>query len=190
MPLPFAPLAGVALGALFAWLARAELARDDGPLVAARAFLVTIAFAGFVFAPMVGYFVAFHGDWAYLYFVPWRAIPSAVDLAFVLLAACTVPLGFAVTARPARSQKFATVATIGGIPVGVAVVATLVLQRRLATSATYAEFHGGFGTDSVVASALGRGILWMGFALLLGVAWCVYSIRDGAPSPSTSRRDP
>ena len=188
MPLPFAPLAGIALGALFAWLARAELSRDDGPLVAARAFLVTIAFAGFIFAPMVGYFVAFHGDWAYLYMVPWRAIPSAVDLTFVLLAAGTVPFGFAIAARSARSQKFANVATIGGIPLGAAVVAFLMLQHRLATSATFAEFHGGFGTDSVVASALGRGILWMGFALLLGVAWCVYAIRDGAPTTSARRR--
>ncbi|MGH7282589.1 MAG: hypothetical protein ACRELY_13770 [Polyangiaceae bacterium] len=183
MPLPFAPLLAVGLGALFAWLARGELARDDGPLVAARSFAIVAAFAGFVFTPAVGYFVAFHGDWAYLYFVPWRAIPSAVDLAFVLLAGGCVPLGFAIASRAARSQKFGGVATIGGVPVGAGTIFLLVMQHRLATSATYAEFHGGFGTESVVASALGRGILWMGFSLLLGVAWCAYSIRDGAPRP-------
>lgn len=184
MPLPFAPFVGIALGALFAWLARGELARDDGPLVAARSFLIVVAFAGFVFAPVCGYFVAFHGDWAYLYFVPWRAVPSAVDLALVLLAGTTVPFGFALASRPARSQKFASVATLGGTPLGAACIAFLVMQHRLATSATYAEFHGGFGTDSIVASALGRGVLWMGFTLVLGVAWCAYSIREGAPRPS------
>lgn len=188
VPLPFAPFIGIALGALFAWLARAELARDDGPLVAARSFLVVSAFAGFVFAPVIGYFVAFHGDWAYLYFYPWRAVPSAVDLALVLLGGATVPLGFAICARAARSQKFAGVATIGGLPLGAASVLLLLMQRRLATSATFAQFHGGFGTDSVVASALGRGILWMGFALVVGVAWCAYCIRDGAPASGSSSR--
>ncbi|MEO8875851.1 MAG: hypothetical protein ABI461_09710 [Polyangiaceae bacterium] len=188
MPLPFAPFVGIALGALFAWIARAELGRDDGPLVATRSFLITAAFAGFVFTPVIGYFVAFHGDWAYLYFYPWRAVPSAVDLALVLLAGATVPLGFAISARTARSQKFAGVATIGGVPLGIAAVVLLSMQRRLATSATYAQFHGGFGTDSVVASALGRGILWMGFALVIGIAWCAYSIRDGAPASGSSPR--
>ncbi|MEO7109598.1 MAG: hypothetical protein ABI183_04085 [Polyangiaceae bacterium] len=188
MPLPFAPFVGIALGALFAWLARAELARDDGPLIAARSFLIVTAFAGFVFTPVLGYFVAFHGDWAYLYFVPWRAVPSAVDLALVLLGGAMVPLGFAISSRTARSQKFAGVATIGGVPLGAASVFLLAMQRRVATSATYAQYHGGFGTDSVVASALGRGILWMGFALVIGVAWCAYSIRDGAPAAGSSTR--
>ncbi len=188
MPLAFAPFVGIALGALFAWLARAELARDDGPLVAARSFLIVTAFAGFVFTPVLGYFVAFHGDWAYLYFVPWRAVPSAVDLALVLLGGSMVPLGFVISARTARSQKFAGVATIGGVPVGAASIFLLMMQRRLATSATFAQYHGGFGTDSVVASALGRGILWMDFALVIGVAWCAYSIRDGAPAAGSSTR--
>src|SRR5216110_2471872 len=70
VPLPFAPLVGIALGALFAWLARSELARSDQPLPTTRPFVLVTAFAGVVFAPAVGYFVAFHGDWAWLYLVP------------------------------------------------------------------------------------------------------------------------
>ena len=63
---------------------RAELVRDDGPVVASRPFAVVAAFAALVWLPVVGYFVAFHGDWSYLYVVPWQRVPSAVDLGLVL----------------------------------------------------------------------------------------------------------
>ena len=45
MPIAFAPLFGLALGAVLAWLAAPELARVDGPVVASRPFVVVAAFA-------------------------------------------------------------------------------------------------------------------------------------------------
>jgi hypothetical protein len=96
MPLPFALPVGLLLGMTLAWVARAELARSEVPLVLARPFLVALGLGVTVFAPVVGYFAALHGDWAYLYLVPWSRVPSAVDLVLVLVAALQVPLGFAI----------------------------------------------------------------------------------------------
>jgi hypothetical protein len=78
MPIPFAPLFGLALGAVLAWLAGPELARVDGPVIASRPFAVVAAFAGLVWLPAVGYFVAFHGDWSYLYVLPWQHEAEAI----------------------------------------------------------------------------------------------------------------
>jgi hypothetical protein len=180
VPLPFAPLVGIALGVALAWVARGALAREEGPLVASRAFLHVALFAMLVFTPIVGYFTAFHADWAYVYLVPPRAIPSAVDLALVLLAGATVPVGFAVSARAARAQRLGTVALIGGVPATILAVLLIVWQRRLATSATYAQFHGDFGTQAITQATLGRGILWMAFVAALGIAWCGWNIRESS----------
>jgi hypothetical protein len=180
VPLPFAPLVGIALGAVLAWLARSTLAREEGPLVASRAFLHVALFATLVFTPLVGYFAAFYADWAYLYLVPARAIPSAVDLALVLLAGATVPIGFVVSARAARAQRLGTVAVIGGLPATVIAALLILWQRRLATSATYAQFHGDFGTQAITQANLGRGVLWMAFVAALGFAWCAWNIREAS----------
>ena len=56
-------------------------------------------------------------------------------------------------------------------------ILVIALQRRLSTSASYAQFHGDFGTEAITASALGRGVLWMALVGLIGLAWCVWSIQ-------------
>lgn len=188
MPILFAPLGGVLLGALLAWFARAELAREEGPLALSRPFAITALFAAFVYGPIVGYFAAFHGDWAYLYWIPSRAVPSAIDLALVLLAMTTIPIAFAVAARPARGQRLAVVGAIGGVPAVLLTLLVIALQHRLSTSASYAQFHGDFGTEAITASALGRGVLWMALAGMLGLAWAVWSIRAERRAGTSSRR--
>src|SRR4029079_14589911 len=105
MPLPFAFPLGLVLGMTLAWLARAELARSEVPLVLARPFLISLGLGTIVFAPVVGYFAALHGDWAYLYLVRWSGVPSAVDLLLVVLAALTIPLGFAIATPWAIARR-------------------------------------------------------------------------------------
>jgi hypothetical protein len=105
VPIAFAPLFGLALGAILAWIAAPELARVEGPVVASRPFAVVAAFAGLVWFPAVGYFVAFHGDWSYLYVVPWQRVPSAIDLGLVLLAGATVVGGFWLAVPPVRKRR-------------------------------------------------------------------------------------
>ena len=107
VPIAFAPLFGLALGAALAWIAAAELARDDGPVVASRSFAIVGAFTGFVWLPVVGYFAAFHGDWSYLYVVPWRRVPSAIDLGLVLLAGAAVLGSFWLSAGAPISDRSA-----------------------------------------------------------------------------------
>ena len=109
VPIAFAPFFGLALGAALAWIAAAELARDDGPIVASRSFAIVAAFAGLVWVPVVGYFVAFHGDWSYLYVVPWRRVPGAVDLGLVLLAGAAVVGSFWLAVEPVRRRRFGPV---------------------------------------------------------------------------------
>jgi hypothetical protein len=183
VPIAFAPFLGLALGAALAWIAAAELARDDGPMVASRSFAIVAAFTGFVWLPVVGYFVAFHGDWSYLYVVPWRRVPGAIDLGLVLLAGAAVVGGFWLSAGPVRKRRFGpVVAAIVG-PAALAVAGLTIASRRLAVSGTYAQFHGDFGTQPISASPLGEGVLLMGVVLALGVAWTVRWLnRIGAES--------
>jgi len=172
VPILFAPLMGVALGAFFAWLARGELARHEASAIASRGFAVVGLFAAFVYTPIVGYFAAFHSDWAYLYWVSAHALASAVDLTLVLASGASVPLGFLAAARWARIERLGPVAIIGAIPMAVAIGLAMVWQKRLSTSATFTHFHGDFGTEPITSSVLGRGVLLMDFLGLAGIVWC------------------
>jgi len=178
VPILFAPLIGIALGAFFAWLARGELARHEASAVASHGFAVVTLFASFVYAPIVGYFIAFHGDWAYLYWISVRSMASAVDLTLVLVSGATVPLGFLAAARWARIERIGPVVIIGAIPLAVALGLAMLWQRRLSTSATFAHFHGDFGTEPITSSLLGRGVLLMDLLGLAGIVWCGLQMRS------------
>jgi hypothetical protein len=176
VPIPFAPLIGLALGAALAWSAAPELARDDGPIALSRPFVVVAAFAALVWLPVVGYFVAFHGDWAYLYVVPWQRVPSAVDMVLVLFSAAAVIGGFGLAVPTVRKRRLAPVIALIVVP-GAAVAASFMLAaHRLAVSGTFAQFHGDFGTEPIAASPLGKGVLFLGVVLALGVAWTVRAL--------------
>lgn len=172
MPLPFAPLVGLLIGLGLAWAATAELAREEGPLVASRPFAIVVAFAVLLYTPAVGYFVAFHGDWAYLYAVAWHAVPSAVDFALVLVSGAMVPIGFAFTAPLLRKRKLAPPFAVAVTASALCLALLALSAKRIALSATYAQFHGEFGTEPIASSALGRGVLLMALLLAAGVGWC------------------
>jgi len=177
VPAPFGLLVGISAGAFFAWLARAELAREERPLVLSPAFSIICGFAALVQAPVMAYFLAFHGDWAWLYLVSAARVPSAIDLAVVLLVAGAVPATFALTAPMAVARRSQPLAAIGGVPLALALVLALVSVRRLATSASYAQMHGGFGTEPIGASTLGKAVLVAWIALGLGAAWTAVRLR-------------
>jgi hypothetical protein len=176
MPIAFAPLLGLALGVVLAWVAGPELARVDGPVVASQPFAVVAAFAGLVWLPVVGYFVAFHGDWSYLYVVPWQSVPSAVDLGLVLLAGAAVVAGFWAAVPPVKKRRSGVVVAMAVAPLTAALVGLALAARRLAVSGSYAQFHGEFGTEPIGASPLGRGVVLMGVVVTLAVAWTVRAL--------------
>jgi hypothetical protein len=178
MPLPLALPVGLLLGMTLAWLARVELARSEVPLLLARPFLVALAFGVIVFAPAAGYFAARHGDWTYLYLVRWSRVPSAVDLVLVLAAGLTIPLGFALATPWAIARRGARLFQVAaGVALAV-VIASALLARRLGVSASFAQFHGGFGSLPLGRSPLGRGVLLSWIAVALGYAWSVYVLRS------------
>lgn len=181
MPLPLALPIGLLIGMSLAWLARAELARSEVPLALARPFLVALALGLIVYGPVVGYFVAMHGDWAYLYLVRVSRIPSAVDLTLVVLAASQVPLGFALFAPWARAKRGLSMLK-GALAIGaVVVVGCVIASRRLSVSASYAQFHTGFGLTPLGKTSLGRGVLLSWVALLAGYGWSARVLRTPRP---------
>ncbi len=193
MPIVFAGLVGLLLGAALAWFASPLLAnagagggsrgpeafgdgRGPGAILLSRPFAVILAFAGFVWLPVVGYFVVFHPDWSYLYLVPHRQVPSAIDLTLVLLTGGTVLLGFWAAVGPVRKRHFASIVALIAVPGAIVVLALPFCIRRLAVSGTYAQFHGDFGTEPIAASLLGKGVLLMGILLAAGVGWTLRSL--------------
>lgn len=177
VPLPLALPVAWLIGLSLAWSARAELARSEVSLVLSRPFLIAAAFGAIVLGPVVGYFVALHGDWAYLYAVRWSRVPSAVDLLLVAFAAAQVPIAFAASASWAAAKRGALVVRVSAAVLFVLVVLCAVFFPRLASSATYAQFHGGFGTAAIGKSSLGRGVLSSWAALLAGWGWAVHVLR-------------
>lgn len=185
MPLALALPLGLLAGGSLAWLARSELARSDVPLLLARPFLVALAFAIVVVLPVLGWFVAMHGDWAYLYLVDASRVPSAVDLVLATLAALQVPLGFAIAAPLAVARRATRLLTLGACLVGVVAVTCALVSRRLGTSATYAQWVSSFGLVPIGQSALGRGVLTSWVALSAAFGWASLAVRSGR----TPRRD-
>ena len=176
MPNPFAPLFGFSLGAAMAWIAAPELARAEGPVVASRPFAVVAAFALLVWVPVVGYFVACHGDWSYLYVFPWQHIPSAIDLGLVLISAAAVVGGFLGAVLPVRKRRLGPMLAMVLAPGTIGLIGLSAAARRLAVSGTYAQFHGEFGTEAISASTLGKGVLFMAIVLVLGLLWTVRAL--------------
>ncbi len=176
LPIAFAPLLGLALGAALAWVAAPELVRIDGPVIACRPFAVVAGFAGLVWLPVVGYFVAFHGDWSYLYAVAWQRVPSAVDLGLVLLAGAALVGGFWLAVRPVRTRRSGPVVALVVAPAALAAIGLVLAAHRLGVSGTYAQFHGDFGTEPIGSSVLGKGVLVMDGLLALGVGWTVRAL--------------
>ena len=176
MPIPFALLIGFAIGAALAWVAAPELARDDGPITLSRPFFVVACFAAILWLPIIGYFVTFHGDWSYLYWVAWQRVPSAADLGLVLLSGGAILGGFCLAASPVRKRRLGPVAVMVAAPGASALIGVALSVHRLAVSGTYAQFHGDFGTEPIAASTLGKGVLLMGAVLTLGLAWVAHSV--------------
>lgn len=171
MPAFLAPLVGFVIGAGFAWAAADELKRAHPSWIAPRALAVVTLFAVLLYAPACAYFHVFEGDWAYAYFVDTRKLPSAVDLALVLLDAASVLIGFFAAAPRARARKLLPVLSMASVPAILALVVAVALLSRLSVHASYAQFHGDFGTRAVSGSPLGYGLLWMNGLLVAAIAW-------------------
>lgn len=177
MPLLFAPFVAVLFGLLLAYYGRAELALCDRTAVGTRVLGVALAFTVFVFAPTLGYFAAFHGDWAYLYLVPHARLPSAVDLVVVLVSAALLPGTIAYAARLFAEKRTSPLVRLAGALVAVLAIGVALTHARLSVSASHAQYRGGFGVVPIGASPLGRGVVLSWLALGAATAWARASLR-------------
>jgi len=178
MPAPLAPFIGFVLGIAFAWWAREELARSQAAAgIGSRSLVLVTLFATVVFAPIGAYFLAFEADWSYAYFIDTRRIPSALQLALVLLDAASVPVGFVVAASFARARKLVPLLTLAAPPAVLVLVSIAFTAGRLGIQGSYAQFHGDFGTRPIAGSSLGYALLWMDALLVLGVVWTTRQVQ-------------
>jgi hypothetical protein len=177
VPIPFALLLAFPAGVALAWIARAELSRHEGSMLASRSGWVALAFGAFVLSPQALYFATFHGDWAYLYWVSDKSIPSAVDLSLAIACAGLVVAGHAIAAPLAVARKSPVVLALFATPTFMAAALALLAQNRLAVSATYAQFHGGFGAMSIAEAPLGRAVLLTLTVVVAAAAWSVQLVR-------------
>jgi len=177
VPVPFALLVGFALGALLAEVARPVVVRDDEGHAFPQLWAVVLGFTFAAFAPAVAYPVCFHGDWAYLYLVPWRDVPASFDVLAVALAVATVPFGFALGLEAVLRRRVDRLRLYMAVPAVLAVLLFVVARQRLCVSATYAQLRGGFGTEPLAASVLGRALLFFLGILVMGMALAVRGFR-------------
>ncbi len=177
MPAPIGPLLGLALGALFAWIAGDGTNRGKGTPTLSETLFVSL-FALLVFAPAAAYYIAFEPDWAYAYLVDSTRRIGALHAAVLLADVASVPLGFVALLRAARGPNFSQLVRLVGAPVLAGSIFVVVLFPRLSVQATYAQFHGDFGTHPVAGGPLGYALIWTTLVVAGAAAWTANALRQ------------
>jgi hypothetical protein len=178
MPALIFPLLGLSLGVFLAWLTADDLAGARLETTGSRGLLATTAFGASVFAPATGYLLAFYPDWCFSYRVDVSRFGPAPLLACALLDAASPAAGFALAARWATTHRPVPVLRLAGTPLLIACALALSQTRRLQTLATYAQFHGDFGTETIAGSPLGYAVLLVGLVTTLGWLWTAHVLRS------------
>lgn len=176
MPALTVPLLGFSLGAAYAWLASEEIARVGG-VIGTRSLWVVALFGVLVLGPAAAYLLAFSPDWSYAYYVDARRVPGVAPLMIVLADAASLPVGFASAAAAASARRAGGVARLVLLPGTLAVAGTAATLGRLSVYATFAQFHGDFGTESVAGSPLGYALLWVGAIVVVAASWTFHVLR-------------
>ena len=177
MPAPIAPLVGFVLGVCFAWAAAGRGSHASAADLTGRPLLIVSLFSFLVFAPVCVYFAAFAPDWSYAYLIDSHRLPGAVDLAAILVDVASVPAGFGVATRRARDRKPGVHLRVAALPLLLGATFIVAAFPQLGVHATYAQYHGDFGTQSVAGSPLGYALLWMDCILLLGAGFTARALR-------------
>src|SRR5512145_1494593 len=154
MPVLIAPLVGLLLGVLFAWMAREDLARSERGPFASAALVLAIGFGFLVHGPAVGYFLAYAPDWSLAYLLDSQRVPTIVDMLALLLSAASPTIGYLLSVSAASRREGAVLLRWSMPLLACVAIATFVLLPRLGTEANYAQYSGSFGTRSVAGGGL------------------------------------
>jgi hypothetical protein len=176
MPVIAAPLFGFSLGVIFAWAAATELSRSGGN-ARSRSLIVVGAFGLLVYAPTTAYFPAYFPDWAYAYFSDSSKRSPAIDIALLLSDAASPALGFLAIAPRAAAGRSTHLARTAAIPTLIGAAFLFACLGRLRVHATYAEFHGDFGTALTSGGPIGWALVWMSSVVAAAAAWTVHVLR-------------
>lgn len=168
MPLLVGPIVGFSLGALLAWISRAEATREDEAALRARTQVAAL-FAALCFAPACAYFAIFAGDWALFYLADSRGLPSAITLLILVIDALAVIAGFRAGYAAARRRADRALYAIGAVPATIAAAIVIALFSRLREDGTFHQVSARFGTRPVAGGPLGYAILWMGAMVAAGM---------------------
>jgi cell division protein FtsX len=74
-------------------------------------------------------------------------------------------------ARALRGKRTGALLGLGLAPAAVAALFLLITLPRLTVRATFAQYHGDFGTEPVSATPLGYALAWMLTVVLCAVGW-------------------
>jgi hypothetical protein len=170
------PLLGFTLGVVFAWLAREDVARGAPGALGSRSLAVVCIYALVAFTPACACLFVLEPDWAGAYlFDGGRA--RLLQAATMLATLASVPIGFVAAARATRARRPSRVLRLG-MAAGLSGLAlTLALFPRLSVRATYAQYHGDFGTEPVLGSPLGWTLAWVFAVLGLASAYTAQALR-------------
>lgn len=173
-----APFTGFALGTLFAWLSREDLVRGAPAMLAVRSLVLVTLYALLVFGPAAAYFVVFEPAWASAYLLETGSIARAFDVVLAVLAPASVVGGFLVTGSAIRRHRPAAALRLGAPCALLALALTLLLFPRLSVQATYAQYHGDFGTRPVAGTPLGWALVWFGAVVLVATLYLGSALRS------------
>lgn len=173
-----APFAGFALGVLFAWFSRDDLVRGAPAMLTVRSLVIVTAYALLVFGPAAAYFLVFEPAWASAYLLDVGRHARALDVLLAVLAPASVIFGFMATGHAIRRHRPAAALRLG-VPAALAALAlTLLLFPRLSVQATYAQYHGDFGTRPVAGTPLGWALVWFGTIVLFATLYVAQTLRS------------
>ena len=173
-----APFTGFALGALFAWLSREDLVRGAPAMLTVRSLAIVTAYALFVFGPAAAYFLVFEPAWASAYFLDVGRHARAFDVLLAVLAPTSVIAGFLTAGHAIRRHKPSAALRLGAPAALAALALTLLLFPRLSVQATYAQYHGDFGTRPVAGTPLGWALVWFGSIVLFATLYVSTVLRN------------
>lgn len=176
MPALTGPLLGLALGSLFAWAASEGPVRGKDAIALGPLALICLFSLG-VFAPSAAYFIAFEPDWAYAYFVDAGRQLGALHAAVLLADVASIPIGFVLALRSSERAAVTALVRLAGIPLLAVGIFVIILFPRLSVQATYAQYHGDFGTRAVAGGPLGYALIWVSLVLAAAAAWTTYALR-------------
>ena len=181
MPALVAPLLGLALGALLAWLRRRELTRF-APREARQAFGLVLAYALLLLTPAAAFLLVVARDWSLGFLVDGARVPSALYLVLLMVDAGSFPLGYFTAARAIRRGAPRVALGLAGVAAALAVVVLVPGGSALRFDASYQQLQQRFGTRPVFGGPLGFTLGWLSAGLVVGWALLGDALRRSARS--------